>query len=108
MKILSPYFRVTFRASLPLEAVANLISVRIAPGGVWALDKSGYYEEVPALRMSPPMLGMALFLIEQQPSQLYTLEGRFVTEDRTVVHDPVDVSDAIQLLIENENAFDRA
>lgn len=43
MKISAPQFRVTFRVNLPLEAVAALISMRIAPGGLWTLDRSGYY-----------------------------------------------------------------
>lgn len=106
MKIISPFFRVTFRSNLPFRAVSDLISTRIAPGGVWTLDKSGYYEEVPAMEMSPLMLGMALFLIEQKPSELYTLEARFVSGDRDVRHEPVDISSAIQLLIKQESSFE--
>ena len=107
MKIVSPCFSVTFRSRLSLNEVAALISQRIAPGGVWAVEKSGYYEEVPALEMTPLILGMSLFLIEQQPAALYTLEGRFSVGGRDVNHDRVDVSSAIQLLIEQEVAFAR-
>lgn len=106
MKILSPRFSVTFRTRLSLQEVANLISVRIAPGGIWALDKSGYYEEVPTLEMSPLMLGMALFLIEQEPSVLYTLEGRFITGNRSIDHQRVDISAAMQQLLLQESAFE--
>jgi hypothetical protein len=106
MKILSPRFSVTFQAKLTLLEVADIISKRIAPGGTWSLDKSGYYEEVPALRMSPIMLGMSLSLVEQQPSELYMLVGNFVGARRDVERERIDISSAIRLLIKEETAFE--
>ncbi len=77
MKLSVPRIKLDIRSNLPLEDVANRVSGKLFPGCGWHRSKSGYYEEVPALDLDVPLLGLQLSLVEQAALKLYTLEGHF-------------------------------
>jgi hypothetical protein len=84
---------------MPFPIVAEILAERIASSGRWRSDRSGFYEEVPALELEKHVLGFALFLIEQRPSEVYTFEGRFAFDRKDLTHKALDISESIKLLV---------
>ena len=108
MKLPVPRIKVDIRSNLPLEEVANRVSEKLFPGCGWHRSKSGYYEDVPALDLDVPLLGLRLSLVEQAALKLYTLEGHFDLSSlifKNVEPDEHEMGHALSALLKSVPGF---